>query len=78
MMKILNLITCRTFIKVLHFYFIYLERIISNFLDLKYYGVLMLAQKAASQFGDGEGAVAFWKNSMSDYHDESKVKNIPK
>ena len=38
-----------------------------------FYGVLMLAQKTASQFGDGEGALAMWKNSLSDYHDEHKV-----
>ena len=43
------------------------------FLDLAYYGVLMLAQKACSQFADGEGTLAMWKNSMSDYHQESKV-----
>jgi hypothetical protein len=33
----------------------------------------MLAQKSASQYGDGEGALAFWKNSIADYHDEKKV-----
>ena len=43
------------------------------FLDLAYYGVLMLAQKVCSQFADGEGTLAMWKNSMSDYHQESKV-----
>ena len=42
--------------------------------DLTFYGLLLLSQKASSQFGDGEGAVAFWKNSMADYHDESKPK----
>ena len=41
--------------------------------DLLYYGILMLAQKSASQYGDGEGALAFWKNSMADYNDEKKV-----
>ena len=47
----------------------------SNFhRDLTYYGLLMLAQKAASQHGDGEGSVAFWKNSIADYHDEGKPK----
>ena len=34
----------------------------------------MMAQKAASQHGDGEGSVAFWKNSIADYHDEGKPK----
>ena len=33
----------------------------------------MLAQKSVSQYGDGEGALACWKNSMADYHDEKKV-----
>ena len=33
----------------------------------------MLSQKAATQHGDGEGALAFWKNSIADYHDEKKV-----
>ena len=33
----------------------------------------MLAQKSASQFGDGEGALAMWKNSLTDYNDELKV-----
>ena len=42
--------------------------------DLTFYGLLLLSQKSSSQFGDGEGAVAFWKNSMADYHDESKPK----
>lgn len=42
-------------------------------LDLLYYGLLLHAQKSASQFGDGEGMLAYWKNSMSDYHDEKKV-----
>lgn len=41
--------------------------------DLLHYGLLMLAQKSASQYGDGEGALAFWKNSIADYHDEKKV-----
>jgi hypothetical protein len=41
--------------------------------DLLYYGVLMMAQKSCSQYGDGEGALAMWKNSMSDYNDEKKV-----
>ena len=36
----------------------------------------MLAQKSASQFGDGEGALAMWKNSIADYHDEHKVADI--
>ena len=33
----------------------------------------MLAQKSATQHGDGEGTLAFWKNSLADYHDEKKV-----
>ena len=41
--------------------------------DLLYSGILMLAQKSASQYGDGEGALAFWKNSIADYNDEKKV-----
>ena len=41
--------------------------------DLTYFGLLLLAQKSAGQFGDGEGSLAFWKNSMADYHDEKKV-----
>ena len=45
------------------------------FIDLTFYGVLMLAQKSASQFGDGEGALAMWKNSIADYNDENKVSN---
>ena len=38
-----------------------------------HYGVLNLAQKASSQYGDGEGALAFWKNSAADYQDANKV-----
>ena len=41
--------------------------------DLLYHGVLMMAQKSCSQYGDGEGALAMWKNSMSDYNQEKKV-----
>ena len=37
----------------------------------------MLAQKSSTQFGDGEGALAFWKNSCADYHDEKKVLKCP-
>ena len=33
----------------------------------------LLAQKSATQYGDGEGSLAFWKNSISDYHDDKKV-----
>ena len=46
---------------------------IYEFADLLHYGILMLAQKSVSQYGDGEGALACWKNSMADYHDEKKV-----
>ena len=38
-----------------------------------HYGVLNLAQKASSQYGDGEGALAFWKNSAADYQEANKV-----
>ena len=41
--------------------------------DLLYNGILMLAQKSSSQYGDGEGSLAFWKNSLADYQDEKKV-----
>ena len=40
---------------------------------MTFYGLLMLGQKGCSQFGDGEGALAMWKNSMADYHDTNKV-----
>ena len=40
---------------------------------MTFYGILMLAQKSASQFGDGEGALAMWKNSITDYNDTNKV-----
>ena len=43
---------------------------------MTFYGILMLSQKSASQFGDGEGALAMWKNSLTDYNDESKVLNL--
>ena len=33
----------------------------------------MLAQKSATQFADGEGALAMWKNSITEYHDDHKV-----
>jgi hypothetical protein len=33
----------------------------------------MLAQKSAGQFADGEATLAFWKNSLTDYHSEKKV-----
>ena len=52
--------------------FIHLE-ITFYFPDLIYNGILMLAQKSSSQYGDGEGSLAFWKNSIADYHDEKKV-----
>jgi hypothetical protein len=45
----------------------------STFLDMTFYGLLMLGQKGCSQFGDGQGALAMWKNSMADYHDTNKV-----
>ena len=35
------------------------------------YGILMLAQKSASQFGDG--VLAMWKKSITDYNDTNKV-----
>ena len=44
--------------------------------DMTFYGTLMLSQKSASQFGDGEGALAMWKNSLTDYNEESKVLNL--
>jgi len=42
--------------------------------DMTFYGILMLAQKSASQFGDGEAALAMWKNSITDYNDTNKPK----
>ena len=33
----------------------------------------MLAQKSATQFADGEGALAMWKNSITEYNDDHKV-----
>ena len=63
-----------------HYYYhaqmISFETLYVWYVDLTFYGVLMLAQKSASQFGDGEGALAMWKNSMADYHDEHKVDKI--
>ena len=43
------------------------------FLDLLYYGILNLAQKAVSEYADGEASLAMWKNSLADYHDTKKV-----
>ena len=45
-----------------------------------FYGILNLAQKSISQYADGDGALACWKNSISDYHDAKKVRletNLP-
>ena len=44
-----------------------------SILDLLFYGILNLAQKAVSQYADGEAALAMWKNSLADYHDAKKV-----
>ena len=41
--------------------------------DLLYHGILLMSQKYSTRFGDGEGALAFWKNSIGDYHQEKKV-----
>ena len=43
---------------------------------MTFFGLLMLAQKSSSQYGDGESAVAMWKNSMADYDAEHKVTKI--
>ena len=42
--------------------------------DLLFYGLMNLAQKFASQHGDGEAILAMWKNSLSDYQDAQKPK----
>jgi len=34
----------------------------------------LLAQKSATQFADGEGALAMWKNSITEYNDDHKPK----
>ena len=43
-------------------------------LDMLACGLLQLAQKSATQNGDCEVLISFWKNSLSDYHDSKKWK----
>ena len=37
-------------------------------------GLIQFSQKCATQFGDGEALIGFWKNSLSSYHDSKKWK----
>ena len=43
------------------------------FIDMLSSGIVQLAQKAATQFGDCLALVGFWKNSMITYHENKKV-----
>ena len=41
--------------------------------DQLWYGVRLLAQKQATNFGDGDSLVAFIRDSIGDYHLQGKV-----
>ena len=36
-------------------------------------GILILSSKLATQYGDGEALISFWKNSQGTYHQAKKV-----
>ena len=56
----------------LHFY------ILVNYLplDMLFSGIVQCAQKLATQYGDCEALVPFWKASMGTYHETGKVEYI--
>ena len=43
--------------------------------DQLWYGVRLLAEKQATNFGDGEALVSFIRDSIGEYHLQGKVGN---
>ena len=49
------------------------DQVLSFYKDMLFSGVIQLAQKLATQHGACLALVAFWKNSLGNYHDNGKV-----